>query len=256
MLRTQLCDNLNWTGARQLANMSHALAKLDPANAPKSQDARPELSALLTIARAASAKAEEFNSQELSNTRRAASRNARTRRRPRPAARRCWAYATALCEAPELFQAFAASGTRHARLFKPQEISNTTWAYAKLGYQAPELFDALGNAAARGRAGTHQGPTRPSWTLAEEGRVDARRQLEAVPRRSSRNRRDGPRRGSIFGQVGLVEQFNPQNISNTSWAFSKNRHAHARLFAAMVARGAFQQTTRVEGQPFDLEHHR
>jgi hypothetical protein len=67
LLRSKLCDNPDWTGARQLATAAHAFAKLNPANA-RGQDTRNEVAAMATVGRAATAKIREFNTQELSNT--------------------------------------------------------------------------------------------------------------------------------------------------------------------------------------------
>ena len=89
LLRSKLCDNPDWTGARQLATAAHAFAKLNPANA-RGQDTRNEVAAMATVGRAATAKIREFNTQELSNT--------------------AWAFATAQHPEPVLFQAIGSSG--------------------------------------------------------------------------------------------------------------------------------------------------
>ena len=104
LLRSKLCDNPDWTGARQLATAAHAFAKLNPANA-RGQDTRNEVAAMATVGRAATAKIREFNTQDYQIR--------RGRSRPPSTRNRC-------CSRPSESQVVL-----KAPQFKAQEISNT-----------------------------------------------------------------------------------------------------------------------------------
>ena len=155
LLRSKLCDNPDWTGARQLATAAHAFAKLNPANA-RGQDTRNEVAAMATVGRAATAKIREFNTQELSNT--------------------AWAFATAQHPEPVLFQAIGSQVVLKAPQFKAQEISNTLWAFAKLDVpNADEVFASLADAAIRlaynnPSAYNPQNVSNALWAFAKAGR--------------------------------------------------------------------------------------
>ena len=188
LLRGKICDDATWAGPRQLANMAHALAKLDPAAARQDATVREELAALSTIARASSQRCHEFNTQELSNT--------------------AWAFATAGCVEPRLFEAIAKEAEQMARDFNPQELANTLWAFAKLGAKAPAMFEKLGDAAIhRAEAFTPQNISNTAWSFAKAGLAHARV-------------------FEVLAKVGAkkIPTFSVQALSNTAWAYATNRH--------------------------------
>ena len=120
-LREQTLPTLGGWGARELANLAHALGKLE---------ARGDAWSSLweAVARAAAQRRGEFSAQSLANT--------------------AWAYATACHAAPALLDAIAAETARRVREFNPQSLTNTAWAYATAGHAEPVLLDAIAAEAA------------------------------------------------------------------------------------------------------------
>ena len=201
LLRSKLCDNPDWTGARQLATAAHAFAKLNPANA-RGQDTRNEVAAMATVGRAATAKIREFNTQELSNT--------------------AWAYATAHHAEPALFAAIGSVVVMKAPQFKAQEISNTLWAFAKMEIgDCDEVFASLADAAMRlacnnPQAYNPQNVSNALWAFAKS------------------NRRH-PQLYAALGPVGarIARNFSMQALANVAWAFAQNEEKCPELFDAL-----------------------
>ena len=97
-------------GARSVANIAHALAKMR----------QPSSTIMNTIKNNAVFLVSSSSPQEIANT--------------------AWSFATIGVKAPGLFEEIEKQAPRIVKEGKPQEIANTAWAAATLGHSAPALF--------------------------------------------------------------------------------------------------------------------
>ena len=115
-MREQTLATLGGWGARQLANLAHALEKL--------KARRNSWSSLWeAVARASLRRMREFTPQALANT--------------------AWPFATAGHASPALLDVIAVEAEPRVRELNLQALANTGWAYAKAGHAAPDLLNAI-----------------------------------------------------------------------------------------------------------------
>ena len=143
-LREQTLSTLGKWGVRGLANLVHALAKLELRG-------DKWYTAWEAVARAAEKRRGEFDSQGLANM--------------------AWAYATSGHGAPVLLDCIAVEAAR-IRKFNAQELTNLAWAYAKAGHKAPILFKQIeANATLHLREFNSQNLANTAWAYAKAGQV-------------------------------------------------------------------------------------
>lgn len=222
----------NVSGAREIANIAHGLAKskvgidppwnqlweelasaayvcvaeLDPQNianvAWAFATAKYPVPRLFdALAREAATRVRVFNSQDIANT--------------------AWAFATVGHPAPVLFNAISEQVATLVSAFNPQAIANTIWAFATMGHTVPALFDALAQeVASRPESFKPQAMSIIAWAFAT-AEYKSPALFDALAR-------------EVAARAGT---FNPQEIANTAWAFATARHtAPAVLFDALARR--------------------
>ena len=260
--------------AREVANLSHALAGLVGGSGPWENvwAALPSVALRLLV---------DFDPQHLANTAWAFAKAGHVsaelfnaisaevvRRRLRgfnsqALSNTAWAFATASHASAELFDAISAEVVCQRLLlgtFTPQALSNTAWAFAKAGHAPEELFNAISTELLRRRLNDFdlQNLTNILWAFATSGRAPpelfnavsaevVRRRLGGSDPRHLSNlawtcAAAGHASAELFNAISaeavrrLLSGFNSQSLSNTAWAFATARHASAELFDAISAK--------------------
>jgi hypothetical protein len=113
-------------------------------------------------------------------------------------------------------------GAARQRAFEPQNLSNTVWAFATAGHAAPDLFDAIGAASM-----LCMREFKPQISSTRYGRSP----LPVTWRRTSSTRSPHATRA-----LALLDEFNPQELSNTVWMFVKAGHEAPALFDVIATR--------------------
>jgi hypothetical protein len=115
-----------------------------------------------------------------------------------------WEFATLEHEAPLLFDAIATNAQERIDEFNPQALFNTAWAYATLNHESKSLFDAIAKAAAFATS-NHQAPSL----------------LDACHCKRAERK---------------IDNFKPQEVSNTLWAFARLNHKTLSLFNVVASK--------------------
>lgn len=231
-LREQTLSTLSTWGARGLANLAHALAKLELRGGAWCRTWE-------AVARAMETRRGEFDSQGLANM--------------------AWAYVTAGHATPALLDCIAVEAA-HLREFNPQELTNIAWAYAKAGHAAPVLFRRIeANAARRLREFTSQNLANTVWAYAKAGHaapalfhcIAAEAVVRGVREFKPQDLASTAWAYATTGHVAHVlfgcikgeaarriREFNPQALAITAWAYAKSGHSAPELFDCIAAEAA------------------
>ena len=144
---------------------------------------------------------------------------------PQMVSNACWAYASAQHPSPAVFaavsHAICATPSRPGTL-EPQVMSNLTWAFAKIGCADEPLFDTIAQVAQRRLAEfSPQQLSNLAWAFAtvehaDPTLFDAVAGAVLAPIRSGRTVRASTRL--------RIDEFNPQALGNTAWAFITMGH--------------------------------
>ncbi|CAE8660970.1 unnamed protein product [Polarella glacialis] len=210
-------------GASELADAAWALAVI----------ILPEPGPLLNVARAAAAKAECLDPVDLTKLARAAAvlgkgtaagigcsellsvvskEAARSIHgfQARQLSSLAWAYATAECFEPEIFQLLAEASLKQLPNFAPQGLANLAWAFSSLGHQQPKLFLSIADEALRCLPGFKpQELSNLVWAIAKQDFCDERFAFA--------------KNALTKAAAGKMASFKPQELSNLAWAFAKLR---------------------------------
>jgi len=134
----KLKSNPEWFDLRQIATITHSLAKMKIADGKFFE----------LVANLRERIAKEGDPQHLSNI--------------------CWAFATIGHKSDQLFDAVAGEHRRFAEKAKVQELSNTVWAFATLGHHSNALFHSVASQHERiVRDGNTQNLSNTSWAFAK-----------------------------------------------------------------------------------------
>ncbi|KAK9814956.1 hypothetical protein WJX73_003116 [Symbiochloris irregularis] len=246
--------------SQNIANTLNAFAKLE--HCPSSL--------LPATAKAAMSKLGEFNAQALSNTLWAVSKLGYEDEALMHALASCvtakiatfnaqniansvWAYANLQCHpGTALLDAAASIAEQSMPHFSAQNLSNTMWSFAKLSYLHKGLFTA-GTSHAAKTLGRFQPQSVANMALfsgialelcnrlaGEEAQAFSRQHLSNTVWAFGTLEREGQPRKRLMSAIAAamvdrVAECNPQEISNTCWAFAKLRYYDEKLLEVMAA---------------------
>jgi hypothetical protein len=196
-LATDLVNKgVTWIEVRQLANILHAIGKLQIKSTPALSILR-----WVSTTKVSRTIVEEGKPQEVANT--------------------AWSFATLGFKAPKLFDAIEHRADWLVEEGNPQDVANTVWSFATLGLKAPKLFGAIEHRADWLLVkGNHQDIANTAWSFATLGFKAAPKLFDAIEHRAD----------------WLVEEGKPQAVANTAWSFATLGVKAPKLFDAIEHR--------------------